>query len=64
MVTAAERAAVIAMATRLQYCATDEQARLAFSDAVLDGAPFAVVVEAMQEWCEQHAADVQRVVTS
>ena len=58
---ATERAATISLATRLHACCTDEQARLAFSDAVMDGAPLAVVVEAMSEWCETHAADVQRI---
>lgn len=57
--TPTERAAVLSLALRLQHCATDAQARVAFADAIDAGAPFDAVIDAMQEWCETHAADVQ-----
>lgn len=56
-----QRAATDAMKDRLDNCATDAQARVAFADAIDAGAPFDAVIDAMREWCETHAADVQRV---
>lgn len=59
--TGAERAAVLSLGVRLQNCTTDAQARLAFSDAVIDGAPFDHVIDAMTEWADTHPANVQTV---
>jgi hypothetical protein len=60
--TPTEARAVRSMALRLQNCATDEQARLVFTDSLEAGAPFDSVIDAMREWCETHAADVQTIV--
>lgn len=57
--TPAERAAIISLATRLSACCTDEQARLAFSDAAIEGVPFDALIDAMEAWVAGHAADVQ-----
>lgn len=59
--TRTESRAVRSMVLRLQHCCTDAQARLAFSDAVIDGAPFDAICQAMREWTETHAVDVQIV---
>lgn len=59
--TPTERRATFSLLTRLSGCCTDAQARLAFSDAVIDGAPFDAICEAMREWTETHAVDVQIV---
>jgi hypothetical protein len=49
---------------RLAFAATEERARLVVATACEEGAPLHAVRDAIDEWLEFHAADVQTVEAS